>query len=376
MTWRALLDGDDARRARDAIDRIVGELARREIVEASLGNGWAGIALFHGYRVLAGDAAAEEPAIEAIQHALEGIERRPEPWLFSGYAGTAFALHHLAPAIGEADETLASLDALIAAWVDGDRWPYRWELMHGLVGLGVYALDRGDRALTARAMRHLESRAERDGDRVTWRAVDDRDVSTYHDLGVAHGVAGVVGFLAEVAALDPTALPLLTGAVAWLRVHERPDEHPRYRQALDRSFDDLRVDGWCYGDPATALVLAHAGLTLGDAPLVRAARALARAAARRTDAELSSLLLDAGLCHGTAGRAHVANRLGQALADDELLAAARMSYVATIDRCGSLGATEPGLRGGLAGIALALLAAITPIEPRWDRAFLLALPAR
>lgn len=378
MTWRPLLAGDDAARARDTLERIVDELSRREIAEVSLGNGHAGIALLHGYRALAGAASGVDEAVSAIEDALSGIARRPEPWLFSGYAGTAFVLHHLAPVIGEADEALAELDELIVAWLEGDRWPYQWELMHGLVGLGVYALERADRAMLARVLGHLERRATRDGDRVTWLAVDDRDGSTYGNLGIPHGVAGCIGFLAEVCALgEPSVAPLLHGAVAWLRDQERP-AYPRYDQSIGHPMPrEERLDGWCYGDPSTAIVLARAGFALADDALVEAARELAHSTARRTTAELSTLCLDAGLCHGTLGRAHVFDRLGRALADDELLGAARASYLSTIMRCDApaLASAEPGLRGGLAGIALGLLSAIEPIEPRWDRAFLLALPA-
>jgi lantibiotic biosynthesis protein len=34
---------------------------------------------------------------------------------------------------------------------------------------------------------------------------------------------------------------------------------------------------------------------------------------------------------------------------------------------------EPGLLTGTAGVGLALLAAISPVEPRWDRAMLLSV---
>jgi hypothetical protein len=37
---------------------------------------------------------------------------------------------------------------------------------------------------------------------------------------------------------------------------------------------------------------------------------------------------------------------------------------------------NPGLLNGAAGIALALLAAISPIEPAWDRMLLVSIPPR
>lgn len=373
MTWRPLLDGDAAARARAAIERIVDELGRREIVEASLGNGHAGIALMHGYLAAAfDDDAAAERAGGSLERALGGISRRPQPWLFSGYAGSGFVLHQLAPVLGEQDEVLAELDGLVRGWFDAERWDYAWELMFGLVGLGVYAVERGDRALIARAVDHLDTIAEDRDEGIAWRAMNDADHSTYWNLGLAHGHAGVIGWLAEVCAGDdppPHARPLLDGAIAWLLAQQ--SEAPRFPPVLGRAIaNDERVEGWCYGDLSTAIVLARAGSVLGRPALVATAHALAREVARTIEAAPT----DPALCHGTAGHGHLFHRLGLAFADDELLAVARRSYVRTLDRLDEVAALEPGLRGGLAGIALALLAASTDLEPAWDRAFLVALP--
>jgi hypothetical protein len=37
---------------------------------------------------------------------------------------------------------------------------------------------------------------------------------------------------------------------------------------------------------------------------------------------------------------------------------------------------DPGILTGAAGVALALLAAATPIEPSWDRMLLVSIPPR
>jgi hypothetical protein len=84
--------------------------------------------------------------------------------------------------------------------------------------------------------------------------------------------------------------------------------------------------------------------------------------------------LDAALCHGTAGRAHLFNRLGHALGDEVLVEAARRYYRDTLARIGVALPDTPRLTTGTSGIGLALLAAITPEEPTWDRVFLTTLP--
>lgn len=103
---------------------------------------------------------------------------------------------------------------------------------------------------------------------------------------------------------------------------------------------------------------------------------------------------DAGLCHGAAGVAHLFNRLFQATGRAEL----RRAAVFWFERALQMRASGAGLAGyrsffpqldgparwdddasfltGVAGIALAFLAATTAVEPAWDRALLCALALR
>jgi hypothetical protein len=122
----------------------------------------------------------------------------------------------------------------------------------------------------------------------------------------------------------------------------------------------------------------------------REALAIARRAAARP-AEQSGVA-DAGLCHGAAGLGHLFNRMFQATGDACLAEAARFWFEQTLQmrRPGrGVGGYEarhldgdrkvtwkadPGLLMGAAGIALALLAATTSVEPEWDRVLLVAIP--
>src|SRR5436190_1128856 len=67
----------------------------------------------------------------------------------------------------------AALDELLAA----TDWSGSFELMYGLAGIGVYALERLPRASGRRALARvvvlLDRLALRDGDGVAWRAPDD-----------------------------------------------------------------------------------------------------------------------------------------------------------------------------------------------------------
>jgi hypothetical protein len=126
---------------------------------------------------------------------------------------------------------------------------------------------------------------------------------------------------------------------------------------------------------------------LGDAALVARARTLASLAAARPARDCQ--VIDAGICHGAAGLALIFHQLHHATGDVRFAQAARRWYEATLNYArddieGGFTAayvTAHGLEwrpdlslvGGAAGIGLALLAALTPIAPRWITVLGLAL---
>jgi hypothetical protein len=147
---------------------------------------------------------------------------------------------------------------------------------------------------------------------------------------------------------------------------------------------------WCYGDPGVAVALLQTARCVEEPAWERAARMTARRAAQRPAEQAG--VVDAGLCHGAAGLGHLFNRLYQATGEPTLGEAARFWFGRTLQmhrpergiggyeawRGGDDGEliwiADAGLLTGAAGIALALLAAITSIEPAWDRMLLTALP--
>jgi hypothetical protein len=373
MAWRALLDGADRERARALVEAIADEIDRRDRVDASLAFGDAGIALLHGYRARAGCEDGADRAYAALERALAGLGELGRPWLFSGLAGVGFAVHDLAEVLGEADDVLAQLDELVARAAAIDV-PF-FDLTSGAVGLGVYGLARGVPAIVAAAVERVTALAERDPSGAAWRTREPEHPDGYINLGLAHGVAGAIAFLADAQAAGHVRDPaLVADAVRWLRAREREATVPRlpmYEADRDVGFPRT-LDAWCVGDPSTALVLVRAGQRLGEPTWRAAGRSLALEAARRTDDELAAITIDTSMCHGAISLAHLFNRLASELGDRELEAAAHRWYARVL--ASDLIATTPdtGLQLGLAGIALGLLAASTDVEPAWDRALLLS----
>ncbi|HEU4727821.1 MAG TPA: lanthionine synthetase LanC family protein, partial [Kofleriaceae bacterium] len=147
---------------------------------------------------------------------------------------------------------------------------------------------------------------------------------------------------------------------------------------------------WCYGDLGVSVALLSAATATGRDDWREDAIELARESARRPPE--SSQVIDAGLCHGAAGVAHLFNRLAQATGDAELARAADAWFVRTLamrrddaiagfpraqPKDGAAGwEAVPDLLTGASGVALALHAAISAIEPAWDQLLLADLAPR
>jgi len=380
-TWRPLLTGSAEIRALEAVEAIAAALQDPQWLareEASLSAGSAGIALLYAYL---GRRAA---ALEFLGHALEALENQClSPFLYRGITGIAWACVQVE---GVRVDTTA-VDEALAIYLDASPWNGLHELIAGLAGLGVYALERlpdphAERSLR-RILSHLEEHAARGaGSTSTWREPGRRS----YDLGTAHGAAGLIAFLgaAEAAGIEPeTARQLRRGASSWLLGQQTEYGFP---VAVEAAIDPVPPRlAWCYGDLGIAAALYSAARACDDEQLGRDALAIARRAAAR--APESSGVLDASVCHGAAGVAHLFNRLFQGSGDAQLREAAHSWFERTLQMrlpgrgiagyaaCEDGWVARPGVLTGAAGVALALAAATAAAEPSWDRMLLVSAPA-
>jgi hypothetical protein len=287
-------------------------------------------------------------------------------------------------------------------------WKRDYDLISGLVGYGVYALERlprpGAKECLDLVLARLSESAERRGAGITWFTPSEQlspealgmCPDGYYNLGVSHGVPGIVALLGEVQAAGfggGEVHELLDGAMAWLLDQKLPPESLSifpYHVAVGVEPRSSRL-AWCYGDLGIAAALLGTARRRSEPRWEREALDLGRhAAAWPLD---QAGIKDAGLCHGAAGVAHLFNRLYQASGDPLLAGAARdwFERALAMRRSGEGIAgflswdagerdemgwqSDPGFLLGAAGIALALLAATTPVEPAWDRVLLASVPA-
>jgi lantibiotic modifying enzyme len=278
-----------------------------------------------------------------------------------------------------------------------------YDLINGLTGLGVCALEGlprpTARACLEQAVERLAERAELSPEGAAWHSpvetLPDYQHGAYpaglYDLGMSHGAAGVIALLGAAcqAGLSAQAGSLLEKSVSWLLDH-RQEKGKRF------CFAHYHAPGaparpsrlaWCYGDAGMAQALWIAARATGDPLWERAALDIALSAAARSFE--ASGVTDACLCHGGAGLAHLFGRLFQATGDERFASAGRRWLAHALDfRTPGHGAggffswetrgdaphwrDDRGFLEGAAGIGLALLAAVSAVEPEWDRALLIS----
>lgn len=362
--------------------------------------GWDGVA--HQYLALAAQSL-EDPSFP-----LES------PGLFGGLAGICFAAQYLSQGGARYHRLRTTLDVLLADQVhtlgsaslviDGVG-PGDYDLISGVTGIGAYLLAHTDTDTRASALdlvlnrllflstfhegqlRFSISPHKQPTDRHREQFPDG-----YTDCGMAHGVPGPLSLLALVA-LHNGASADLYGAIRrladWIINYQTRDAWGitwPYTILPDGTSDgdgSSYRNAWCYGSAGVARALWLAGRALSDPNLQLLACETLRAVQARPVAGRG--IPSPILCHGVAGLLQIAMRFANETGDEGFRVMAcdlTDQLLELFDPHSAFGFRDlepdgrqidsPSLLDGATGIALALLAAATDIEPSWDRMLLLS----
>ncbi|CAA9475498.1 MAG: Lanthionine biosynthesis cyclase LanC [uncultured Solirubrobacteraceae bacterium] len=377
--------------------------------DATLSRGEPGRALALAYLddALPGRGYGDESSA-ALSRAVAAVAAQPlGPSLMQGFTGVAWAIAHLARRAGaDASGATEAVDGALSALLRDGRWTGPYDHVSGLVGIGVYALERlpdpAGAELLELVVTTLADRAERADGAATWFTAPaelhpdarGRAPDGYYNLGVAHGVPGVVSVLAGATGAGvPGAAEWLDDAVTWLERQRLDDDAaavwPFFVGPGVESFASRLA--WCYGDPGITLTLLQAAAAREREDWVALADLAIEKMLSRAVGE--SGVTGASLCHGGAGLAHLCGRLHEASGrdglDDMARTWARRTLGLRVDGEPMGGFTVwdpsdpqelggdvqgPGFLAGIAGVALTLAAAATDVAPDWDRCLLVSLP--
>jgi len=276
-----------------------------------------------------------------------------------------------------------------------------YDLLFGRVGLGVYLFFRKQDP-EALQLLHLLQRSLSE---IAFSSptglpfflspaqVIDRDRTRYPDgytiLGIAHGVAGVLLFLALLhreGLQTPEATTTLERLAHWLASQAMDEGEETTWPAFFSPLQPREAyahDSWCYGPPGIAWALWQAGQVLGVPSLQAKALLTLHAVCSRREQQWG--LHQAGLCHGTGGLLHLLRCFQQVSPQDALLnetiaffhQKVRQSFDAQTlfgwkdVRSAHEVWDNPGFLSGASGTLLALLAAELGAPTIWSSFLLL-----
>jgi len=346
--------------------------------------------------------------------------------LFGGLAGVAMVAwslsangHRYSRLVSTLDSALLrGLPALVARVnAESSGVPYAaFDLISGLTGVAAYLLVRADRPDYREHLVQVLGSLLR-----LWEEVDGRPrwhtpcefVShepksrrrfPYGNLncGLAHGLPGLLAILSLAAlagVIESETHKTIDAMADWLVTNRADDtwglnwpnvigitrinarlQVPQF--ALEK-VETPTHNAWCYGSAGVAASLWLASKALGVDRYAEVARNAMRAIMRRPQLERG--IVSPTFCHGLAGLMHVFARFAQSVDGHEFVPAVERIFceIEEMYEPGSLlgfrsvelqgrRVDQPGLLEGAPGVALALLAAGTPVSPDWDRIFLLS----
>lgn len=386
----------------DPTSQDVARAAEKNARAQSLATGTAGTALLPIERAQRGtgswaDVHAHLAACVNDLIADEGAS------LYFGAPAVAFALHTAHTGTGRYATALRTLDAQITqltrqrlaaahARIDLGERPRsgEFDLFYGLTGLGAYLLCRNRHA---DALREVLSYLVR----LTWPLPGEEDrlpgwwthlapsgatsaefPGGHGNLGMAHGISGVLSLLA-VATLHGTVvdgqITAMKRICAWLDGWRQEAGTgpwwPQWITLADHRTGTVAQAGpprpsWCYGTPGLARAQQLTGLALGDTDRQRMAENALLACL--ADPGQLARIRDGGICHGAAGLLHTTRRVASDARSD--------AFAAHLPRLHALLAAQPaagddGFLDGTTGTALALTTADDDVTASgWDACLL------
>jgi lantibiotic biosynthesis protein len=364
--------------------------------------GKAGMALFFGYMAQHFNRQDYTDAtFEMLNDLSEALSNEDMTYAMSnGVGGIAFTFQHL-QRIGlidaEDDLNLDELDEFLLQGIEADYSMKNWDPLHGFVGLGLYFLERNKTSNQGSVLEIIIEKLwelrEAHNNRMIWMTAGYQNITPdNYNLGMAHGVPGIIAFLAQVYALDISpgkAYTMIEDGIGFLLENETKDAgFSRFPTIVEKGNNDRHQQGsrlgWCYGDTCIAFALAHAGKACNNKEWMEKGLEIARFTTQRSFE--NSSCADACICHGSAGMAHQFNRFWQ-LTGDEIFRDAAINWLQiTFNRYYKKGEGIGGyfyyhrdmnteayeyvktgaMLEGSAGIGLVFLSLISDTSPDWD----------
>lgn len=398
-SWECIIEDADLKSQIETKITDIGNaiLAHPDPNRIGLLGGNSGIALFLFYLdAWKAENRYADVGRELLYDAMEQINNGFDQFIFStGITGILWTLQHLnneqfIEADCDFDEILPVIEKQMLLYAENNDFDY----LHGAMGYCLFLLSCSNPPVETIQLlvQLLENKGIQEQEQIKWmHQAHNNHTETVYGISLSHGLSSTLILLTRILRKDPKnsrVKHLLKKASSYLlsqkndSVKKLNSLYPTFGEAAE-SLRESRLS-WCYGDLGIAVALFETGLALGEQPLIDEAIQIMLHACNRKELEKNGVI-DAGLCHGTAGIAHIFNRFYQKTRQAIFKETAIYWYRKTLEmahfkdglagyksQSGSEWVNDTGLLEGVAGIGLALTAAINTVEPNWDQALLLS----
>ncbi|MBB5440707.1 hypothetical protein HDC92_004410 [Pedobacter sp. AK017] len=402
--WKPLLKIEQ--RQLDAIINVLENEVFNESISLLTSGNTGSAMLFYYYWLYAKDDKYLEKGNSLIMKSFElsGSPNSGLHSLCSGTAGFRWAVNHLISngfIEGDCNELFLEDDHFLYSVMERDINEGKYDFLHNALGIGLYFLNRNNLEsikYVESLITDLEQTAEKDSNGIKWRAMYKYSETTgkeVYNLSLSHGMASIIAFLGKTHKSDiarEKTKNLLCRAISYVLSQKLdvPDSGSFFPSVVfiekEQPFSGSRL-AWCYGDLGLGYALWQASKIIQNAEWEQIALNVLVHTTTRKD-PVKELVIDAGICHGAAGIAHIYNRLYQHTGMEPFKEAAIYWLEDTLKKAvftdGLAGykawhtplhggwKKQAGLLEGISGIGLVLLAAVSDIEPKWDECLLLS----
>ena len=406
MLWRQIINNLNIQKYSEKISEIANILQKESFKSnANLGltGGKTGVAVFlFYYSKLVDKQEPYDYALELLTSVFDDINKGNNLYTHaSGLAGIGTTLEILTQEDfidANTDEIIGGLDEYLYQLLITELKNKNYDFLHGALGIAFYFLQRNSNKNSEKFItefvNELDKRAVKDELGVRWFSILNRekDIKGFN-LSLSHGIASIITFLSKLyfaGIAKEKVSGLLSGAVKYLLnqqldISKFKSNFPSW-VCKDEHSTHSRL-AWCYGDLGIGIALWQAGNNTNNKEWKNKAVEILLHSSKRKDLK-ENIVVDAGLCHGTAGIAHIFNRMYNYTGKEEFNDAAMYWFDETLKmakfdnglagykvwRTAEHGGlqNEYGFLEGIAGIGLALISAVSDIEPAWDECLLLS----
>jgi len=192
-----------------------------------------------------------------------------------------------------------------------------YDYLHGALGVGTYFLSRIDKEEVHVYLNELLTELEKSGitcknNAIKWISVIDHETGEKgYNISLSHGMSSIAAFLIRLHQLDfetTRVIKLLIRTVTYILDQITYTEgsnsyFPSFSKENSKGSYYSRL-GWCYGDLGIANTLLRAAILLKNEEWQKLAMKILLHNCNRRDLR-ENVINDAGLCHGSAGIAHI-----------------------------------------------------------------------